>query len=377
MGLVCLALAGCTFSSSSGGGRADAGADAGAPDGGGAGVLRIDELMASNDGAWIDQQGEVDDWIELANASDGDVDLGEFDITDGDGWHALPARTLAPGEVVLLWADDELDEGDDHLPFELDRGGERVVVRDAAGAVQDDVTFPALDTNIAYARHGGELSRCAWATPARPNGETCGPVPPPDLPIDVTFEPYAWPVPWPPTASPLAITELALDPAAFIEVRNTGAAEVTLADFAHLVSATGPVAPGPAPAADTLLAWPVATLAAGARVAVPVTDEDVAAIAATTDGEGVVTLYQAGAAIDRVDFMSWPAGAVLARANDTGALRFCATATPGAANSACDPLASRPLTDHDRHFYTPGDFDAIAAGSVAVGIAPVKFVVDM
>ena len=376
MGLVCLAA--CSFSSSGGGGGGtDGGAPDGGPDGGGPVVLRVSELMASNDGAWIDQQGEVDDWLELVNASDGDVDLGDFEITDGDGWHVLPARTLAPGEVVLLWADDELDEGDDHLPFELDRDGERVVVRGADGTVQDDVTFPALETNIAYARYDGALARCAWATPTRANGDTCGPVPPPDLPIDVTFEPYDWPVPWPPTASPLAITELALEPAAFIEVMNTSAGEVDLAGFTLQVSATGPGAPWPAPADDTLLAWPAATLAAGARAVVAVTEDDVADIAASTDGEGVVTLYQAGTAIDRVDFMSWPAGAALARAGDTGALRFCATATPGAANTACDPLASRPTTDRDRHFYTAGDFDALAAGSVMVGIAPVKFVVDM
>ena len=72
--------------------------------------LRINEVLAANDGAAVDELGESDDFIELLNVSDAPIALGALWIADSDHQVRLPARTLAPGEHLLLWADDAPDQ---------------------------------------------------------------------------------------------------------------------------------------------------------------------------------------------------------------------------------------------------------------------------
>jgi hypothetical protein len=40
----------------------------------------------------------------------------------------LPGRTLAPGEYLLLWADDETDQGPLHTNFKLSASGEEIAI---------------------------------------------------------------------------------------------------------------------------------------------------------------------------------------------------------------------------------------------------------
>src|SRR6476620_5865573 len=101
----------------------DAGVDSGQPD---AEViptvlqddpLRISEVMSSNDGAWLDERGEADDFIELVNVGAEPLDLAAYVIGDQPGKSVpLPTRSLGPGEFVVLFADDEPEQGPLHLP---------------------------------------------------------------------------------------------------------------------------------------------------------------------------------------------------------------------------------------------------------------------
>src|SRR5690349_24845911 len=40
--------------------------------------VRINEVMTANDGAWIDELGETDDFIELVNTSAGSIPLSDY-----------------------------------------------------------------------------------------------------------------------------------------------------------------------------------------------------------------------------------------------------------------------------------------------------------
>jgi hypothetical protein len=348
------------------------------------GSLALNEIMARNDGAWIDEMGETEDWIEVINTGTTTLSLDGYRIADSEeASYPLPAVDLAPGETLVLWADGELEEGERHLPFRLSGEGETLHLISPERRLIDRVAFPELSSNDVYARlpdGDGGFEPCGWATPDRPNGATCGPPPPAELPPEVEFAPYTWPDPWPESPAPLVLAELALRPAAFVEVLNVSTVPVDLTRFVLTVSDHAPGRPWPAAADGVRLAWPVPTLAAGERVVVPVAEADVAAIAATDDFEGAVTAWETGVdtPIDRVDFMAWPEGAVLARVPDDGGRhRFCAAATPGAPNDPCEPLPSRPIGDRLRHLRTPGDFAALAEGETAVGIDAVKFVIDM
>jgi hypothetical protein len=346
--------------------------------------IKINELMPDNDGAWIDEAYEADDWVEVINTGDSPESLLGYTISDRlDRFYFLPAKILRPGETLLVWADNTPTQGGNHLAFKLSSAGETVFLWAPDSRLVDRISYDAMATNDSIARipdGTGEPTLCHWATPGRANGELCGPPPPTEIPPDVTFAPYTWADPTPALATPLALTELALKPASFVEVLNTSDAPVDLTQYLLTVSPHGPGLPWPLANVGVPLYWQATALAPGERALVAVDSSATTDLVLDPEFEGVVTLWHVadGAVVDRVDFMAWPEGAVLARFPEpAGAMRFCAVVTPGAANTTCEPLASRPLVDRVRHFYTPGDFAALAQGGVALGMESVEFVVDM
>jgi len=395
-----LAFAGCTGDRHSqrdagpaptldGGGTTDAGATGDAAASGDASIctaprLRLNEAVSDNDGVWLDELGEADDWIEIYNAGDGPVELSEFSIGDErDELVALPPEQLAPGKTKLFWADGELDQGRDHLPFKLSAGGEKVFLHHKGCGAVDKLELPALALNESWTRlpdATGEPVVCMFPTPDRLNGSACEPPEAPPLPNDVKFASYTWPEGFGEESGPLVISELALRPAGFIELLNLSDAPVTLEGQVSLRLATMlPGATLPDAASGVNLSLPSATLAAGARLLVPVTAEDTAALVASPEFEGVASLFDAaGTALDRVDFMQWPQGASLQRFPENSAsLTFCATSTPGAENVACPLLPARAAGDRLRYLRTTRDFAALAAGGTELGQEAVKVVVDM
>ncbi len=344
--------------------------------------LRVTELMAKNEGAWLDGAGEADDWIEIQNISDDFIDLSQYKLSDDLGApHPLPRILLEPNEVRLLWADNAEEQGRFHLPFKLSSAGETLFLWHRESLIQE-IVYPGLAANEVYTLDGSNgWSICSWASPGQPNPERCGPPDAPPVGINDIFEPYTWSSPWPFPPTPLIIAELSIHPPAFVEVLNSSAEPVDISLYQLQLSPHRPGAPLPARDGTGLIEWPndLMTLEPGARVSVPI--EQAALIPLTANEyEGVLSLWAEGRnfPIDRVDFMSWPEGAVLTRLPDhQGRLRFCTRATPGEPNSQCDPLPSRPVGERLRHLRTPGDFAALAEGDTAVGTNSVKLVIDL
>ncbi len=343
--------------------------------------MRINEVVSRNEGVWVDEAGETDDYLELINTGTAAVDLGRYQLSDSSHAVALPSLTLAPNEIVLLWADSQPEQGARHLGLKIDGDGEALTLL-REGDVADRVTVPALAAHHAYVRIPdgvGPFSDCGWATPSRENGPRCGPPPTPELPEETSFAPYTWPAPWPARATPLALTELALRPAGFIEVLNTSATALNLSEYRLTVAPHTVGIPWPLATEGIVLAWPVASLESGQRVAVPIADGDLAAIATSPAFEGVVSIWSAdGSNLDRQDFSFFPDNSSLTRFPDPdGAFRFCAVRTPGLPNTDCQPLPSRPVGTHLRALSTPGDFAALAAGRGDVGESAVEIVIDL
>lgn len=345
--------------------------------------LIINEVMASNDGAWIDGVGEAEDWIELVNTTTGSVHLQDFTLQDAKGEPlTLPEVTLHGGHRLILWLDDEVDQGATHLPLKLSAAGDELTLRNQAGEVLDTVTFEDAVTNESLMRLPdvvGDFVRCRYATPAAPNGDECAPPVPPDIESSVTYQPFDFPEPFPPVGGPLVISELALNPASFIEILNVSDATESLANYALRSSSHGPGLPWPTQTQGTLIPLPDVSLAPGERTMVELDSAHVEDIAADPAFEGVVTLFdiRSLAAVERVDFMRWPDDAVLTRIPDaSGLFRFCTNETPGEANT-CDVLPSRDVGDRVRYLRTPGDYEALANGETQLGIQGVKFIWDM
>ena len=342
-------------------------------------TLRLTEVMASNDGAYLDEEGEAEDFVELLNTGSDVIDLSDFSLSDSVQRDRLPSLLLEPGGIVVLFADDQVEQGERHLPFKLSAGGESLTLRyygDSGHRVVDEVRWEGLEPNEALARFDGsdDWVRCTWASAGRANGARCGPPPAPPPPPDDVFAAYTWPAPVPTT--PLTLSELALSPAGFIEVRNTSPGTLPLAGYQVRIAPHGPNQPWPG-VTDGVGLPLTGSLAPGARTTVTVAPTDTALLAQPLF-EGVVSLFDAGGVlIDRCDFMRWPGGAALARAeNPAGTWRFVTATTPDGPNTA-PVLPSRDVGSYVRHLYTPGDYEALARDGTLVGQAAVKFLLDV
>ena len=344
--------------------------------------LRISEVVADNDGAYIDEWGEADDYFEVENLSSGRLSLAGFQVSDRDDepW-PLPSVVLPPGGVMVFFADEQMEQGDRHLPFKLSSKGETLYLQGPDGSRVDTFTWPAVLVNDAWMRLEGDTEPilCRFATPAHKNGPTCGAPPPPEYGDDVKFCPYTFPAIYPPADSRLTINEVVLSSEGFVELLNNNPAPVSLAGLTLTIAPLFPGQPWPRASEGYQLDLPEDVVLAGDYVVVPVPQEALTEVMARPEGEGGMTLYGiSGDILSQVDFLSWPEGAALTRWPDgTGAHQFCHEHSPGEANTSCDPVESRPVGSYLRHLETPGDFGAMGAGEPKLGVDGVKFIVDL
>lgn len=344
--------------------------------------LVLNELMASNDGAWIDGVGEADDWVELLNTTNSPLQLGNFTLEDASGKPvALPDVSLAGGDYLVVWLDDQPEQGPAHLPMKLNASGDELTLRGSDGEVLDTMAFSDAQTNESWLRFPdaiGEFTKCRYTTPGKTNGTACVSPEPPDLESSFEYDPFAFPEPFPEINGPLVISELALKPASFVELLNVSTSTQVLENFTLRLSPHRPGVPWPTQTEGATLPLPDVTLQPGQRITIELTAEDTSALADDPAFEGVLTLFDTRnqSPVERVDFMQWPNDAVLTRVPDTsGLFRYCTNATPGEENE-CDGLASRDVGNRVRHIRTPADYDALANGETQLGIQGVKFVYD-
>jgi len=144
--------------------------------------LVINEFMASNnsDSNFADPQGDYDDWIEIYNYGDTDINIGGYYLTDDLGnptkWQipsGYPAETNVPaGGYILFWADDETFEGPLHTNFKLSASGEEIGLFLDADTMIDGIIFGDQVTNISYGRYpdaNDDLRFFATPTPLADN----------------------------------------------------------------------------------------------------------------------------------------------------------------------------------------------------------------
>jgi hypothetical protein len=85
------------------------------------------------------------------------VDLADWTLSDNPDNpddHTLESFVLAPGEHLLLWADNDLSRGPDHLDFSLAREGGTLLLSGPDGRVVDQVDYPVQALDVAAARSG-------------------------------------------------------------------------------------------------------------------------------------------------------------------------------------------------------------------------------
>lgn len=123
----------------------------------------FNEIVSSNN-LIKDEFGEKDDYIELYNYSEQDVNIAGWYVSDKPGNPTLfqiPSTdstvTLIPSKGrIILWADEQPDQGVLHVGFKLSKDGESLVLSrtNYLGAIVlvDSVTFPYMEQNLSYSR---------------------------------------------------------------------------------------------------------------------------------------------------------------------------------------------------------------------------------
>jgi diguanylate cyclase (GGDEF)-like protein/PAS domain S-box-containing protein len=139
----------------------------------------INELMASNKSAHQDNDGDFNDWLELKNNGNELVNLSGYYLSDDKEnptkWQFNPDIDfiIRPGEYLLLWADDETDEGELHTNFKLSRNGETISLTSPDGnKIIDEINYPEILTDFSYGRDLNDISKWkyfSYSTPLAAN----------------------------------------------------------------------------------------------------------------------------------------------------------------------------------------------------------------
>tara|TARA_B110000503_G_scaffold85390_1_gene129942 strand:- start:7668 stop:9977 length:2310 start_codon:yes stop_codon:yes gene_type:complete len=85
--------------------------------------LVINEVMPLNNSFLQDEFGGHADWLELYNNGPGAINLSYHHLTNRIDWPdrwSLPNVTLDPGQHLVIYCDDDPEEGPLHAPFHLD-----------------------------------------------------------------------------------------------------------------------------------------------------------------------------------------------------------------------------------------------------------------
>jgi len=134
------------------------------------GAICIDEVQPVNDSTLQSEVGVFPDWVELRNTGATTIPRERIAVQIGDSDpHLLEGDPVEPGDLILLFADDEGVEG--HLPFALSAEGETVTVF-VDGVVTDVMVVPAVPTDQAYGRYGGTETNSCTPSPGVPNTGT-------------------------------------------------------------------------------------------------------------------------------------------------------------------------------------------------------------
>lgn len=129
-------------------------------------TIVINEFMADNASVITDETGEYEDWIEIYNFGDEPVDIGGWFFTDDfDDPKVFRIRQgndstiVPPKSHLLLWADDDWEQGILHLEFKLSRKGEQIAIYDMDGeTLIDSVSFQVQLPDQSHGRKSDNAS---------------------------------------------------------------------------------------------------------------------------------------------------------------------------------------------------------------------------
>ncbi len=129
----------------------------------------INELLPKNSQYGSDQDGEFDDWIELYNLSDENIDVSGFYLTDSKKdltkWKFPEGTVIEKNGFLIVWADGDSLQAGLHTNYKLSAGGENVVLLSPERQMIDLVEYPETLLEQSYARIPNGTGDFKWSTP--------------------------------------------------------------------------------------------------------------------------------------------------------------------------------------------------------------------
>ena len=153
------------------------------------GALIVSEVVTYNEDYFLHAAGYYD-WIELKNASDETIALSDYYVSDDSDDRTkfrLPEKTLAPGEIFMVFCGEPIIEtGACHTPFKLSAIGEGVFLFRADGTLSDYVSLSGIPLNCSRGRLDGENGFFLFGTRSPETANSGGARYITDRPVSVT-----------------------------------------------------------------------------------------------------------------------------------------------------------------------------------------------
>jgi hypothetical protein len=141
--------------------------------------ILLNEYLSANVDGITDQDGDLEDWIELLNAGPSSANLGGLYLSDDPDepylW-PLPTLDLAPGAQLLIFASGkDHDFGELHCNFKLSsQNEETLILSDALGLPVDVLSTVPLPRGVSRGREPAGGSTWLYFDPPSPGAPNSG-----------------------------------------------------------------------------------------------------------------------------------------------------------------------------------------------------------
>jgi hypothetical protein len=133
----------------------------------------LTELLPSNQEGLADDFGEFDDWVELHNPGSEPLDFSGWRLADDpdaeEPWTVGEGVVIPAFGYLLIWCDEDPDQGPTHATFKLSSDGESVVLWDPNGEEVDRVDFDPIDPDSSWSLVQDGWEQDLTPTPGLPN----------------------------------------------------------------------------------------------------------------------------------------------------------------------------------------------------------------
>jgi len=132
------------------------------------GQIQINEIFADNGNCCLDEASETEDYLELINIGPSPIDLAGYYFGDQDGGSVIPSgspelTTISSGGLLLLWFDQDLEQGPLHVDAKLNNDGETILGINNNGDTIFDITYGPQSEDITFASFpDGEPYNSNW-----------------------------------------------------------------------------------------------------------------------------------------------------------------------------------------------------------------------